>query len=162
MIVKVVKKNEKDKTLVFRSHELWGGREFQASSKRCGGYSGARLNSSYLYFTSLGEKELLSRVVQIKDGIASDLSNSQLIKNKMYWLDKIQEIPKGNPNVFWSYCESNEECIQAKDSCNEHVGLNKKYKANYDGYIEKNKFPLKCTNRKKDMGVSKCIENFCS
>lgn len=69
------------------------------------------------------------------------------------------EWPSGYPNIFWSICKSDSDCIRSKQSC----GINKAFTENFISYITIQKTLKNGCTIVPNMKVtsSKCVENLC-
>lgn len=69
----------------------------------------------------------------------------------------------GEINPSWQFCEDDLECVQLKNQCGNLIGVNKKHKKDYLFFLKTKKAKLDCLKAgDTKIGISKCVENFCS
>lgn len=71
----------------------------------------------------------------------------------------------GEINPSWQFCESDKECVQAKNQCGKLIAVNKKYQKDYLNFLKTNKIKVDCSKEIQTQAScnkeSKCIDFFC-
>lgn len=89
--------------------------------------------------------------------ISSPLAKN-VIKKLVMKKDFIGEI-----NPSWQFCETDLECVQAKNQCGNLIGVNTEYEKDYLNFIKFKKLKVDCSKSEiSKASASKCLENFCS
>lgn len=70
------------------------------------------------------------------------------------------ELPSGYPNIFWSICKKDSDCIRASQDC----GINRAFAENFKNYITDQKSLKNGCAIKPNLKEfsSKCVENLCN
>lgn len=111
-----------------------------------------------------------------KYSVNSEADNSTGIKNSkgiLISLDKaesyidklaiIKTIPNNQSNPSWEYCKEDQHCVETKNVCGDTVGVNKKYRVNYEHFVKDFNGEKKCDTLKglTSNAKLKCISYFC-